>query len=180
MREDEQDNFPVTRLLRLKRYEQPPPEYFEKFLCEFQQRQRSELLRRPAWRIAFEQFGEQLEGLRGLFSASQLSYATASLAVLAVAGVVTLDILRHPGGSAVAIASNEPALSQEPAFAHAQSVAQPAVSSAYAAAPGFTIDSPLGHSETFQPQTGQPGATSLHPHYILDARPVSYEPPSRF
>jgi hypothetical protein len=36
----------VGRLLRLKRYEQPPPGYFENFLQEFRRRQRDELLRR--------------------------------------------------------------------------------------------------------------------------------------
>jgi hypothetical protein len=36
----------IGRLLRLKRYEQPPPRYFENFLREFHRRQRDELLRR--------------------------------------------------------------------------------------------------------------------------------------
>ena len=39
----------VSKLLRLKRYEQPPPGYFDDFLREFQRRQRAEALRRPAW-----------------------------------------------------------------------------------------------------------------------------------
>jgi hypothetical protein len=36
----------IGRLLRLKRYEQPPPGYFENFLREFRRRQRDESLRR--------------------------------------------------------------------------------------------------------------------------------------
>jgi hypothetical protein len=44
----------IARLLRLKRYEQPPPAYFENFLSEFRRRQRDELLRQPVWRICFE------------------------------------------------------------------------------------------------------------------------------
>ena len=40
------------RCLRLKKYEQPPPGYFEDFLHEFHRRQRDELLRQPLWRIA--------------------------------------------------------------------------------------------------------------------------------
>jgi hypothetical protein len=39
------DNDEIARLLRLKRYEQPPPAYFENFLHEFRRRQRDQLLR---------------------------------------------------------------------------------------------------------------------------------------
>jgi len=46
-------NDEIARLLRLKRYEQPPPAYFENFLSEFRRRQRNELLRQPVWRICF-------------------------------------------------------------------------------------------------------------------------------
>jgi hypothetical protein len=48
------DDDEITLLLQLKRYEQPPPDYFETFLCEFRRRQRDELLRQPLWRICFE------------------------------------------------------------------------------------------------------------------------------
>src|SRR5215475_1842785 len=41
----------IARLLRLKRYEQPPPGYFENFLHEFRRRQRDELLRQPIWSV---------------------------------------------------------------------------------------------------------------------------------
>ncbi len=34
----------IRRLLRLKRYEQPPPGYFENFLHEFRRRQRERLV----------------------------------------------------------------------------------------------------------------------------------------
>ena len=42
---DEFNDNEITKLLRLKRYEQPPPRYFENFLHEFHRRQRDELLR---------------------------------------------------------------------------------------------------------------------------------------
>jgi len=48
---EEFDDREIARLLRLKRYEQPPPGYFENFLHEFHRRQRDELLRQPLWRI---------------------------------------------------------------------------------------------------------------------------------
>ena len=44
----------VSKLLRLKRYEKPPPGYFDDFLREFQRRQRVEALRRPGWAIFWE------------------------------------------------------------------------------------------------------------------------------
>jgi protein kinase-like protein len=41
----------IGRLLRLKRYEQPPSDYFGNFLHEFRRRQRDELLREAIWNI---------------------------------------------------------------------------------------------------------------------------------
>ncbi|MFM8829400.1 MAG: hypothetical protein ACKOHM_00090 [Spartobacteria bacterium] len=46
----------ITKLLRLKRYEQPPEEYFQSFLAEFQTRQRSEVIHRPLLQIAWDRF----------------------------------------------------------------------------------------------------------------------------
>ena len=51
---DEFDDKEIAALLRLKRYEQPPPGYFENFLHEFHRRQRDELLKQPLWRILME------------------------------------------------------------------------------------------------------------------------------
>ena len=51
---DEFDDNEIAKLLRLKRYEQPPPGYFDNFLHEFHRRQRDELLRQPLWRICLE------------------------------------------------------------------------------------------------------------------------------
>jgi hypothetical protein len=45
----------IARLLRLKRYEQPPPGYFDNFLREFRRRRdRDELLREPLWSICLD------------------------------------------------------------------------------------------------------------------------------
>ena len=46
----------ITKLLRFKRYEQPPEEYFQNFLAEFQTRQRSEVIHRPLIHIAWDRF----------------------------------------------------------------------------------------------------------------------------
>ena len=44
----------IGKLLRLKKYEQPPPGYFDNFLHEFHRRQRDEFLREPLWRICLQ------------------------------------------------------------------------------------------------------------------------------
>ena len=48
------DNDNISKLLRLKRYEHPPAEYFENFLTEFQLRQRAEVIHRPFFQIAWD------------------------------------------------------------------------------------------------------------------------------
>ena len=55
------DNDNISKLLRLKRYEQPPEDYFENFLSEFQLRQRAEVIHRPFYRIAWDRLCSLLE-----------------------------------------------------------------------------------------------------------------------
>lgn len=47
-------NESISKLLRLKRYEQPPGDYFEDFLAEFQLRQRAEVIHRPLLKVAWD------------------------------------------------------------------------------------------------------------------------------
>lgn len=54
----------LQALLRLKRYEQPPPGYFDALLSDIHQRQREEMLRRPAWRLAIERVSTFFQSLR--------------------------------------------------------------------------------------------------------------------
>ena len=58
------DEQQVQQLLRLKRFEQPPPGYFNQALHEFHRRQRAELLRRSAIRIWWERTASALFTLR--------------------------------------------------------------------------------------------------------------------
>jgi hypothetical protein len=58
------DEQQVQQLLRLKRFEQPPPGYFDQALQEFHRRQRAELLRRSALRIWWERTASGLFTLR--------------------------------------------------------------------------------------------------------------------
>jgi hypothetical protein len=80
-------NDEIARLLRLKRYEQPPPAYFEDFLHEFRRRQRDELLRQPLWRIC-------LERAHGFALRHNVRpYPAAVAAVVACAAVISIRIL---------------------------------------------------------------------------------------
>ena len=51
-------------LLRLKKHESPPPGYFDKFLTDFQQRQRRELMDRGSLSLMWERVSTWIEGLR--------------------------------------------------------------------------------------------------------------------
>ena len=93
-------NDEIARLLRLKRYEQPPPAYFENFLHEFRRRQRDESLRPPRWRICFERaqdFAVQCN-LRSL-----ASYASAAVAC---AAVISITIYQQPDTTQFAVQSS--------------------------------------------------------------------------
>ena len=58
------DEQQLQKLLRLKRFEQPPPGYFDRTLNEFHRRQRAELLKRSALQIWFERFVSGLWSFR--------------------------------------------------------------------------------------------------------------------
>jgi len=55
---------PMHKIIRLKRYEQPPEGYFDGFLREFHRRQRAELLRPSLYGLFKERFVLFLEELR--------------------------------------------------------------------------------------------------------------------
>ena len=95
----------ISKLLRLKRHELPPPGYFEDFLQEFQTRQRAELIRRPLWEIAWD----RIASFAPSFQVPRLAYA--SIAALAVAA--SAMIIVHPGapGSNGTLAANRSTLS---------------------------------------------------------------------
>ena len=104
---NEFDDNEIAKLLRLKRYEQPPPGYFENFLHEFHRRQRDEILRQPLWRICLE----RAHGFMLRLDARALaSYPAAVAAVLVCAAVISLKIYQQPETARVALQS-PPALS---------------------------------------------------------------------
>ena len=165
----EDDFKDLQALLRLKKHEAPPAEYFEDFLFEFHRRQRAELLRRPLWRLALD----RLEGALPNFSPARTAYAGSFAAAAAVAVVASGHILiSQPRGlhnGAVALSSK----------AHAS------IPVRLAAIPRLDLDNShasarLGELNFDQPHQYTAAARSAHPRYVLDTQPVSYEQPSSF
>src|SRR5215207_5422285 len=96
-------NDEIARLLRLKRYEQPPPAYFENFLHEFRRRRRDELLRQPPWRICFE----RAQGFAVQCNVRSLaSYAAGIAAVVACAAAISITIYQQPDTTQSAVQSS--------------------------------------------------------------------------
>lgn len=74
----------IQKLIRLKRYEQPPEGYFDDFLYEFQRRQRAEMLKRPLWQIAWDRANLWLDGFR----VPAIAYASILVAALGIGGLI--------------------------------------------------------------------------------------------
>src|SRR5437763_13574255 len=153
-----------TNLLLLKRYEQPPPGYFDNFLHEFHRRQRDELLRQPLWRICVD----RARDFAFSFNLSTLtSYPVAVTAVLVCAAVISLKIYQTPAPATVA-AKDRPVLvvpaSTEPEWTLASPVAT------------RVFNTRSLRNTTKSAQTHRSGT----PRYVLDSVPVSYETTFKF
>lgn len=154
------DNNDIQKLLRLKRFEQPPPQYFEKFLEEFQRRQRSELLRQPLWQIACDRF----QAFFSEHSLPRFAYAGAMAAVLILAVITSVNILAPVPAGLVAQSDtpSRPVSSVQTPFGLDSRVRMPALAD-------------------FSNQKARMATVSTaQPHYVIDARPVSYELSSSF
>ena len=154
----------IARLLRLKRYEQPPPAYFENFLHEFHRRQRDELLRQPLWRICLERAHTFMLGLD---ARSLTSYPAAVTAVLLCAAVISLKIYQQPETARVAL--QNPSAISIPANTEGEwNLASPVATQIFRTQPVRSFN------ESAQTHRAAP------PRYVLDSVPVSYEPTFRF
>ena len=155
----------IGKLLRLKKFEQPPPGYFDNFLHEFHRRQRDELLREPLWRICLQRaqdfmFRVNLPGLA--------SYPAAVTALLICAAVVSLKVYQTPEAVNVAAQNRTPAVAITKLPDSNWSLSNPVT----------TRD--LGPSlvRTVKDSSHTHRATTTR--YVLDSTPVSYEPALRF
>ena len=158
------DDHDIATLLRLKKYEQPPPGYFDNFLHEFHRRQRDELLRQPLWRIVLERAHDFMFKLN---VPSLTSYPAAATALLIFAAVISVKIYQTP--ETPNMAGNRPALSV-PASAEGD----------------WTLASPVATTRVFstKPLRNSDQSVQTHratqPRYVLDSVPVSYESTFRF
>jgi hypothetical protein len=88
----------IALLLRLKRYEQPPSDYFQDFLSEFRRRQRDELLRQPLWRICFE----RAEGFALRLNVRPLPSAGMAV-VVACAAIILIRLYQQTDATELAV-----------------------------------------------------------------------------
>ena len=149
----------LSALLRIKRFEQPPQQYFDQLLQDIHRRQRSELLRRPLWKIA----AERMQTFFSEHSMGHLSYAGALAGVLVV-GVAGIGLMTSGGGVEQSLASEH--------FAKVvpqQKILKLDTSDKSGLALDVTPSLPSGLSG-YLPAAHQP-------RYIIDARPASYELP---
>ena len=164
---DEFNDTEIGRLLRLKRYEQPPPGYFENFLHEFHRRQRDELLRQPLWRICCERAHDFMFRLD---VRSLASYPAAVAAVLVCAAVISLKIYQEPQAANVAF-QTLPTLSEPASSEDEWTLTSPVATRIFRTQPLRSFDQ---RAQTHSRSRGIP------PRYVLDSVPVSYESSFRF
>ncbi len=107
--EHEQADDWSAKLIRLKRYETPGADYFERFLDDFRERQRAEALRLSVGTLAMERL---LTWWEGVSVAGRLASASA-LCALPVAAVLFWFQSAHLNApESVAIPKNIPALAE--------------------------------------------------------------------
>ncbi len=152
----------LAALLRLKRYEQPPPDYFDRLLQDIQRRQRAELLRRSLWQIALE----RMQTFFSEHSMGGLSFGSAIAAAL-VLGMGTIAFLT-PGAIQTTVPSSNVAATRTNLPGRWLSL------QTQTGTPAATLES--------QPFPTAPAGRddSRFPRYVIDARPASYEPSFQF
>jgi hypothetical protein len=145
----------LSALLRVKRFEQPPPQYFERLLQDVHRRQRADLLQLPLWKIALE----RMQTFFGEHSMGRLSYAGAMASVLVV-GVTTIGVMMP------AVQRSEKQVAVTPPTPSGNEWVRLDATTK----PQFALDTP-------PLQTAPAGYASVtsQPRYIMDTHPVSYE-----
>lgn len=76
----------LHKLLQLKRYEHPSPDFFERFLDEFHERQRAEVLRQSSLGLVWE----RVCNLFADFRVPRLAYASVAAAAVVLSAAILL------------------------------------------------------------------------------------------
>jgi hypothetical protein len=181
MTDADQQQQRLSALLRLKRFEQPPPGYFSKLVQDVHRRQRADLLRRPLWQIAIE----RVQTFFGEHSMTRLQYGTA-MAAVAITGLTILGIsnpLKRGGAPTNALASAaapEAVAAMEPVDLRSDEATRPRLLSlegvqqvAMNVSPASV--EPVSNARLLPERATHPMVTSQQTRYIIDNRPASYE-----
>ena len=156
----------IGKLLRLKKYEQPPPGYFDNFLHEFHRRQRDELLQEPLWRICLQRAQDFMFRLN---VPALTSYPAAITALLVCVAVISLKISQAPDAANVAAQNRTPVMATTTLQDSAWSLSNPVSTR--------QLGPSLVHAVN---DRSKPHRVAAPPRYVLDSTPVSYEPAFRF
>ncbi len=175
------DENEIGKLLRLKKYEQPPPGYFENFLHEFHRRQRDELLRQPIWSVMWQRLSDSLFRLN---IPSLTSMPAAVAAVLVCAAVVSFKLSQAPESSGVAMVDSNPVISHEsvidrlsPERVDNFTLASTRDRDSRASIAARSLGPDLFRQMNENAYTHR---ATTPPRYVLDRLPVSYEPSFKF
>jgi len=175
-----QDDNQLQTLLRMKRYEQPSPDHFEKLLGDFQQRQRQELLKQSVFSIARERLEAFCGGIateiqtvsHGLLTVRRLATGGAFAAVLAVAATLPMLDFGGNSGTQLAMQEEEPAalsIPSDSAFFSSEAIAasldDPILPVRHS---GLVFDSELSGS----PELSAVSQQRVSPHYVVDYAPT--------
>lgn len=110
----------VHKLLRLKRYEHPTPDYFERFLDEFHERQRADLLKQPTLGLIWERIVSAFPD----FHVPRLAYAGVVAAAVMVSTAILVTQQSEPSPTTGSFALNSPGATAPALFSAESSVRQ--------------------------------------------------------
>ncbi len=181
----------IQRLLRLKRYEHPRPNYeayIEQTLEQLHRRQSAELIHRPLWRLALDRMAVHLAPISSGGALPAAAYATA----VVVAGIASVALLVPRMQSSSPVARSTPAEAQPRIRLETTPVG---LLERQSHLPGATSSRELQAleilsrgSQAFEGAHGRVGDLSRpaspasfsvrradSPRYVIDTRPVSYD-----